>query len=93
MSIIEELYYGNITPCDKCAKSTSEYQTFSKKFLTLETDLNKSLNAENQKRLEKLLEICFEQEAILEKDAFMRGFRLGGQIAFDIVSPYESEFE
>lgn len=93
MSAIEELYYGNISPCERFAKSTSEYKELSKKLLVLENDLLKHLSQTNKELFERILEIHGEQESISEKDAFIYGLRLGAQLAFEILSPYESQFE
>ena len=46
-------------------------------------------------KTEKLLDrvVGQLQESILEKDMFINGFRLGAQLVFDMLSPYDSEFE
>lgn len=93
MLAIEELYYGNISPCERFAKSTGKYQKLSKELLNLENMLLEELNKSNRELLETMFELRCEQESILEKDMFINGFRLGAQLVFDILSPYDSEFE
>ena len=80
-------------PLRKICKKTSQYQKLSNKLLTLENTLSENSNKTNQEIFEKMFEIRGEQESILEKDSFILGFRLGGQLVFEILSPYESQFE
>lgn len=88
MSKLKELYYGNVCPVEKNIEKGSEYYEFSKKTAVTEEKLLKSLNDEEKKLYEVVLECRSKQECILEEEIFVDGFRLGAQIMLEIfISP------
>lgn len=93
MSTIEELYYGNISPSDRFVKKGSKYQKLSKEILAFEDKLLKTIDHKEKAIFEQILESRGVQECIIEKDSFIRGFRLVGQLVIEILTEYKSQFE
>lgn len=47
MNIIEELYYGNIRPCEKSIRSGSQYAKALERFCKIEEKLGKELKGKS----------------------------------------------
>ena len=86
MGIIDELWYGNISPCDGGAKKESEYAELLGYIVRHEEDLQKRLNDEEKKILKKFTECTNEMYGIAEREAFVRGFTLGARIFIEIMN-------
>ena len=80
MNIIEELWYGNISPCERDFKKGSEYSELLGYIVRHEEDLQKRLNDEEKEILEKFTECTNEMHGIAEWEAFERGYVLGAGI-------------
>ena len=83
-SIIEQLYYGEICPCEKPAPQTERCITNRKTICDTQEQL-----LEQFPECKKLLDIYTDAhhiEAQLECEAdFERGFRLGATLMFDVL--------
>ncbi len=80
MNILEELWYGRISPIRNEDYCTQEYRELENLFQRNEGDLLRTLN-ENQKRsLQNMKEQWEEMESIVECAAFINGFRLAVQL-------------
>ena len=81
MNILEELYRGNITPCEKYYEKDSEYAGFAKTVSEMEEKLLAFLESakasEETGLLERLIKAQGEVLDIGEKERFIEGFRLG----------------
>lgn len=86
MSILHELWYGNIYPSERPIKKDSEYAQALHKVADEKDRLLPSLSSELQKGIEKLLDVQMEAAVIAERDAFVMGFRLAVQIMVDGLS-------
>ena len=80
MTILEDLYFGNITPLNDYKQSTRtetkiyiNNQNIEELRLCLETDKQRSL-------LDKLINSQSSLIALTEKDAFLAGFKLGVKV-------------
>ena len=60
MNIIEELWYGNISPCERDFKKGSTYSELLGYIVRHEEDLQKRLNDEEKEILEKFTECTNE---------------------------------
>ena len=85
MSIIEELWYGNISPCEGDFKKGSNYAELLGYIVRHEDDLKKRLNDEEKEILEKFTECTNEMYGIAEREAFTRGFVLGARIIIEVL--------
>lgn len=85
MTLLEDLYYGNIQP--------SEYEQSPevKRKLSAMTAFMENLIAESQdpqqsEKVEKLWSKQTELIALCERDAYLAGFRLGVRMMIDILT-------
>ena len=84
MDILEELWYGNITPTEY---SRIENNANDKEALRLvnqnQERLKATLNDEQKELLEKLLTANEEFSIIIELDCFKVGFKLGARLTIE----------
>ena len=85
MSIIDELWYGNISPCERDFKKGSKYSELLGYIVRHEEDLQKRLNEEEKEIFEKFTEFTNEMYSIAEREAFVRGFTLGAKIIIEVM--------
>lgn len=90
MNIIEELWHGNIAPCERDFKKGSVYSELLGYFVRHENDLRRLLNDEGKEIFEKHIECCNEMYGISEREAFVRGFTLGARTIIEVMNA-ESE--
>ena len=86
MNIIEELWYGNISPCERDFRKGSKYSELLGYIVRHEEDLQKRLNNEEKEILEKLTECTNEMYGIAEREVFARGFVLGARIIIEVMN-------
>lgn len=86
MNILEELYYGNVFPNEKCATLDEE----TKELLSLqnrnEEKLMLTLTDEQKDTFEKFKDCTREFHEISERQLFILGFKLGAKIVFEAMS-------
>ena len=85
MKIIEDLYYGRISPYEMSISATPEYQKLKALVDRNEDLLRESLSDEQKELLEKLLESVTDIFSISERDMFIAGFRLGMKLMIDVM--------
>ena len=76
-SIIEELYYGNITPSEHCYRRTGEYAHILKLVARNEEKLAETLTEAQKETFEKFKDGTSELSGMTEVTAFTLGFKLG----------------
>lgn len=86
MNTLEELYYGNIVPNEKCAKLNSEVTELLKLLNRNEAKLTATLTEAQKETFEKCKDCNREISEICEREAFLNGFRLGAQIIIESVN-------
>ena len=85
MKIIEDLYYGRISPYEMSISATPEYQKLKSIADRNEDLLRKSLSDEQKLLLDKLIESVTDISSISERDMFIAGFRLGVKLKIDVM--------
>ena len=85
MKIIEDLYYGRISPYEMNISATPEYQKLKALADRNEDLLRESLSDEQRELLEKLIETVTDISSISERDMFIAGFRLGMKLMIDVM--------
>ncbi len=75
-SIMLELYYGNNASYDTI-KTSDEYKKLADKSLKQYDELEQTLNEEQKKQLEKLLDLEMYQSADFAESNFIEGLKLG----------------
>lgn len=85
MNILSDLWYGNISPCERRIPSDSEYLKLFTQFCNAVDKLEGELPQEKQQLCEDLGELQLKLMSIGEKDTFILGFRLGARMMLDII--------
>ena len=86
MNIIEELWYGNISPGERDFKKGSVYSELLGYIVKHENDLRRLLNDKGKEIFEKHIECSNEMYGISEREAFVQGFTLGARIMIEIMN-------
>lgn len=86
MNTLEDLYYGNIVPNEKCAKLNSEVTELLKLLNRNEEKLTATLTEAQKETFEKYKDCNREISEISEREIFLNGFRLGARIIIDVVN-------
>ena len=83
-SILEEFWYGNISP--DCCKSSAEVKALTGYIAEHHDNLWKTLTDKQKEILEKFDDCYAELADISEREIFVYAFRLGARIAFEVMS-------
>ena len=86
MKIIEDLYYGRISPYEMSISATPEYQKLKALADRNEDLLRESLSDEQKELLDKLIETVTDISSISERDMFINGFRLCMKLMMDVMT-------
>ena len=86
MGIIDELWYGNISPCEREFKKGSTYSELLGYIVRHQQDLLKRMNDEEKEIFEKFTECTNEMYSMTEREAFVSGFTLGARIIIEVMS-------
>lgn len=82
-NIIEELYYGNITPSDRDIVKGGTYSQLLHLLTRNEDELVQTLTQVQQERFEKFKDCVSEINDANEVTAFTIGFKLGLRLALE----------
>lgn len=86
MDILEDLYYGNLFPHEKCAKFDDEMKELIGLLNRNEEKLIATLSDEQKEIVEKYKDCNREISEISERNAFLNGFRLGARSIIEVVN-------
>ena len=86
MNTLEDLYYGNLFPQEKCAKLNYEVKELLKLLNRNEEKLISTLSDEQKETFEKYKDCNREISEICERDDFISGFQLGAKIIIEVIS-------
>ena len=86
MKIIEDLYYGRISPYEMSISATPEYQKLKALADRNKDLLRESLSDEQKLLLDKLIESVTDISSISERDMFINGVRLGMKLMMDVMT-------
>lgn len=76
-SVIEELYYGNITPPERGCRRSGEYAHILQLIARHEEKLTETLTEAQKETFEKFKDATSELSGMTEVTAFTIGFKLG----------------
>ena len=82
-NIIEELYYGNVTPCDRDIVKGGTYSHLLHLITRNEDDLMQTLTQAQQETFEKFKDCASELGDKNEMTSFVLGFKLGMRLAVE----------
>ena len=86
MNTLEDLYYGNLFPHEKCAKLDDEVKELLKLLNRNEEKLTATLSEEQKETFEKYKDCNREISEINEREILLNGFRLGARLIIDVVN-------
>ena len=86
MNTLEDLYYGNLFPREKCAKLDDEVKELLKLLNRNEEKLVATLTEVQKETFEKYKDCNREISEINEREIFLNGFRLGARLIIDVVN-------
>ena len=92
-SIIEELYYGNITPSERSFRRTGEYAHILQLITRNEEKLTEALTEAQKETFEKFKDGTSEISSMTEVTAFTLGFKLGLRLTAEAFISGDSEQE
>lgn len=90
MSILENLYYGNLDPVDKYVKPEGEYHRLTVEKTELVKMLRQQFSGEQKQLLEEIEDKTLEIYSMSEMECFIDGFRLGALLMLEVIN-YKSE--
>ena len=83
-SVIDDLYFGRINPCDRC--STPEERELMEHIDECYEKLAEGITEEQRMGLENFKDYLMEVSVISEREMFAYGFRLGMRLAVEVLS-------
>lgn len=86
MDTLEDLYYGNLFPHEKCAKLDDETKELLGLLNRNEEKLTANLSNDQKETFEKYKDCNQEISEIGERNAFLNGFRLGARIIIEVIN-------
>ena len=84
--ILDELWYGNITPFAQCKANTPEMKELIELISRHNETIDKALSAEQKEMFEKYHDCLDELNSMFIIHAFKYGFRLGARLTEDALS-------
>lgn len=90
MSLLAELYYGNIRPFEKYFKPNSKEEKLSQYISEQETKLLKTLSPNQTTLYNNIIKASLERECLFEESSFIYGFKLGSNIILNILNNEKS---
>ena len=90
MTTIEDLYYGNIVPCERGFKRGSRTDELLKLISRNETELDATLTEKQREIFDKVKDCMNELSCITEREAFKQGFILATRIMIESTSGLEN---
>ena len=84
MDIINELWYGNVSPFEQCTRGDKRLKELLKLVARNREELDVTLTDKQKETLEKFEDCMNEIHGITERDAFSYGFRLRVQLMAEV---------
>ena len=91
-NILEDLFYGNLSPCQRAVRSGSRVQKLAQKQSDLEPKLNGSFTEEQRTNFKQYLSLTADLLDANCLDSFITGFRLGARFAHEIFVGTDAPF-
>ena len=89
MNILEDLYYGNVSPCDRDVKRGSKVDKLQTLVCQYEVELNSTLTEKQKETLEKFKDAYSELYCCFERDMFAQGFIIAAKIMIEVFKEEE----
>ena len=82
---LQDLYYGNITPCQHSVKSESEYAKRTRELLEMCDTLEKRLSADDKKLLNDITNMQGMLSETMVAESYIQGFRDCAELIIDVM--------
>ena len=82
-NILEDLYYGNLTPCPRAVRPDGKVRKLMQKQSDLESKLHGSFTEEQREIFEQYLSFSADLLDANCLDSFITGFRLGARFTHE----------
>ncbi len=82
-NFIEELFHGNIAPCNDSISKDKDFKKVWDRVTVREEMLTQRLSGDDKKLFDEYVKDYGFAFALNESAAFIRGFRIGARIIFD----------
>ena len=92
-TILEDLYYGNITPGAQQIAPNSELKRATDRVARFESQLTERLDETGQTILAKFVESKDEAASITALENFILGFRLGARIMMECMDETDGDIK
>ena len=86
MNILEDLWFGNISPWERPFKKDSAYAELLSLVIRHQEDLLSRLNDEEKEIFEKYADCSTQMREQTEREAFVKGFTLGAKIIIEVMT-------
>ena len=86
MNVLEELYYGNVFPNEKCAELNEQTKELLRLQNRNEERLLSALTDKQKETFEKFKDCNREFSEISERQSFILGFKLGAKIIIESIT-------
>lgn len=86
MNVLEELYYGNVFPNEKCAELNEQTKELLRLQNRNEEKLLSALTDKQKETFEKFKDCNREFSEISERQSFILGFKLGAKIIIESIT-------
>ena len=84
MSILEDLYYGNVSPCDRDVRRGSTVDKLQTLVCQYEEELKGTLTQKQKDTFEKFKDTYSELYCCFERDMFAQGFIMATKIMIEV---------
>ena len=92
-SVLEELYYGNLNPCERTMADTEKENAFRKlqhRLTPVEKQLETDLSEQQLMQFHAFCNIQSELTRMEQESLFISAFRLGARLMTEVLLPYEN---
>ena len=86
MNILEDLWFGNISPWERQFKKDGAYAELLSLVIRHQEDLLSRLNDEEKEIFDKYADCSTEMRDLTEREAFVKGFTIGAQIIIEVMA-------
>ena len=86
MGAISELYSGRISAPTDIKVRANQYAELNARADALHCQISDGLAADKAEKLEELIDIHRQMEAITSEDSYTRGFRAGARLMLDMLN-------
>lgn len=83
-NIIEELFYGNLSPEARIVPTDPEYRPLNRKISELMEEVKQRFSENDFAALEEIMDLNGESSSMVISEAFVQGFRMGALVMVEV---------